>query len=116
MGNVGDDPRVNEINETTKVARFPLATNEVHIDREGNPVQKTEWHNVVFWHKATEIIEAYVRKGIPLYIEGKIQSYLGRQGRYQRLLLRNQWRQLCLHRRSKRKSKGGRPVTYKIPV
>jgi len=71
MGNVGDDPRVNEINETTKVARFPLATNEVYTDREGNQVQKTEWHNVVFWNKAAEIVEAYVRKGIPLYVDTK---------------------------------------------
>ena len=38
MGNVGDDPRVNEINENTKVARFPLATNEIYTDREGNQV------------------------------------------------------------------------------
>jgi len=63
MGNVGDDPRVNQINDTLKVARFPLATNEVYTDKEGNQVQKTEWHTVVFWNK-----------GIPLYVEGKIQS------------------------------------------
>ena len=74
MGNVGDDPRVNQINDTMKVARFPLATNEVYTDKEGNQVQKTEWHQVVFWNKAADIVEAYVRKGIPLYVEGKIQS------------------------------------------
>jgi single-strand DNA-binding protein len=74
MGNVGDDPKVNQINDTMKVARFPLATNEVYFDKEGNEVQKTEWHQVVFWNKAADIVEAYVRKGIPLYVEGKIQS------------------------------------------
>ena len=74
MGNVGDDPRVNQINDTTKVARFPLATNEVYVDKEGNQVQKTEWHTVVFWNRAADIVEAYVRKGIPLYVEGRIQS------------------------------------------
>ena len=57
MGNVGDDPRVNQINDTTKVARFPLATNEVYFDKEGNEVRKTEWHNVVFWNKAADIVE-----------------------------------------------------------
>ena len=41
MGNVGDDPKVNQINDTAKVARFPLATNEVYFDKEGNQVQKT---------------------------------------------------------------------------
>jgi len=74
MGNVGDDPKVNQINDTTKVVRFPLATNEFYLDKEGNEVQKTEWHQVVFWNKAADIVEAYVRKGIPLYVEGKIQS------------------------------------------
>jgi len=74
MGNVGDDPRVNQINDTMKVARFPLATNEVYTYKEGNQVQKTVWHTVVFWNKAADIVEAYVRKGIPPYVEGKIQS------------------------------------------
>jgi single-strand DNA-binding protein len=74
MGNVGDDPRVNQVNDTVKVARFPLATNEVYLDKEGNQVQKTEWYQVVLWNKAANIVEAYVRKSIPLYVEGKIQS------------------------------------------
>ena len=60
MGNVGDDPKVNQINDTMKVARFPLATNEVYLDKEGNQVQKTEWHQVVFWNKAADIVETYV--------------------------------------------------------
>ena len=33
MGIVGDDLRVNRINETTKVARFPLAINELYMVR-----------------------------------------------------------------------------------
>jgi len=71
MGNVGDDPRVNQINDTMKVARFPLATNEVYVDKEGNQVRKTEWHTAVFWNKAADSFEAYVRKGIPLYVDTK---------------------------------------------
>ena len=57
-----------------KLPAPPLATSEVYTDKEGNQVQKTECHQVVFWNKAAEIVEAYVRKGIPLYVEGKIQS------------------------------------------
>jgi single-strand DNA-binding protein len=74
MGNVRDDPRVNQNNDTMKVARFSLATNEICFAKDGNEVQKMEWHQVVFWNKAADIVEAYVRKGIPLYVEGKIQS------------------------------------------
>ena len=74
MGNVGDDPRVNQVNETTRAARFPLATNEVYFDKEENEIRKTEWHTVVFRNRAADIVEAYVRKGIALYVEGRIQS------------------------------------------
>jgi len=41
VGNVGDDPKVNQINDDLKVVRFPLATNEMYVDKEGNHVQKT---------------------------------------------------------------------------
>jgi single-strand DNA-binding protein len=77
MGKVGKDPRVNQLNETMKVARFPLAINEVYFDMEGNEVQKTSWHNVVCWNKAAEIVEAYVRKGIALYVECRIRFCTG---------------------------------------
>jgi len=33
-----------------------------------------EWHQLVFRNKAAGIVEAHVRKGIPLWVEGKIQS------------------------------------------
>ena len=38
---MGDDPKVNQINDTAKVARFPLATNEVYFDKEG--VKRYSW-------------------------------------------------------------------------
>ena len=74
VGNVGDDPKVNQINDDLKVARFPLATNELYLDKEGNHVQKTQWHTIVVWNKVAGIIEEYVKKGDPLYVEGKIQT------------------------------------------
>jgi single-strand DNA-binding protein len=74
VGHVGDEPKVNNINDTTKVARFPLATNEIFVDKNGVEVQKTEWHTVVAWNKRAGIIEEYVKKGDALYVEGKIQT------------------------------------------
>ena len=71
---MGDDPKVNQINDNLKVARFPLATNEIYLDKDGNQVQKTQWHTIVVWNKIAAIIEEYVKKGDPLYVEGKIQT------------------------------------------
>lgn len=74
VGHVGDAPKINTISEDLKVARFPLATNEYYIDKDGNEVQKTEWHTVVAWNKRAGVIENYVKKGDALYVEGRIQS------------------------------------------
>jgi single-strand DNA-binding protein len=42
------------------------------VDKEGNEVQKTQWHTIVVWNKVAGIIEEYVKKGDPLYVDTKI--------------------------------------------
>lgn len=74
VGNVGDDPRVNETKEKLQVAHFSIATNEVYKDKEGKEIKKTEWHKVVAWEKKAELIKDYVKKGDPLYVEGKLRT------------------------------------------
>lgn len=48
VGNVGDEPRVSEKEGEAFVANFPLATNEVWKDKEGEEISKTEWHRIVY--------------------------------------------------------------------
>ena len=48
VGNVGDEPRVSERDGEAFVANFPLATNEVWRDKEGEEVHRTEWHRIVY--------------------------------------------------------------------
>ena len=48
VGNVGEVPRVSERDGEAFVANFPLATNEVWKDKEGEEVSKTEWHSIVY--------------------------------------------------------------------
>jgi single-strand DNA-binding protein len=47
VGNVGEVPGVSEREAEAFVANFPLATNEVWKDKEGEEVRKTEWHRIV---------------------------------------------------------------------
>lgn len=77
IGNVGSDVTVKEVNNN-KVANFSLATSEKYKDKQGQPVVNTEWHSVEIWRSGAEIAEKYVKKGIPLYVEGKItyKSYV----------------------------------------
>lgn len=81
IGNVGKDPEVKSANGTP-VANFPLATTEVFSSKNGQRQEHTEWHNVVVWRRLAEIVEKYVKKGTPLFVEGRIRSrsYEGKDG------------------------------------
>lgn len=75
VGNVGQDPEVRFTPGGDPVATVSLATNEQWIDKQsGNKQQRTEWHRVVLWRKLAEIAQQYVKKGMTLYIEGKLQT------------------------------------------
>ncbi|MCI2108334.1 MAG: single-stranded DNA-binding protein [Bacteroidales bacterium] len=80
IGNVGKDPEIRYLdgggqnNPNAKVANFTLATSERYRDRNGNPQERTEWHNIVAWRNSADIAEKYVKKGTQLYIEGKLRT------------------------------------------
>ena len=82
VGNTGKDPEMRHLESGRACAKLTLATQERYKNREGERVEKTEWHNLVFWSPLAEIVEQYVQKGSKLYIEGKIRtrSYEDKQG------------------------------------
>ena len=74
MGNVGRDPEVRYVDENVPVCTFSLATSESYTSKSGERVTQTEWHNIVLWRGLAEIAEKYVKKGDPIYIEGRIRT------------------------------------------
>lgn len=75
VGNCGQDPEVRYMPNGNAVANVTLATSENYKDKNTNkPVEKTEWHRVVFFGKLAEIVGEYVRKGSQIYVEGKLQT------------------------------------------
>ena len=74
IGNVGKDPEVRHLDNGVAVASFPLATSETYKGKDGQKVTNTEWHNIVIWRGLAEVAEKFVKKGNPLYIEGKIRT------------------------------------------
>src|SRR5690606_5411514 len=74
IGHVGNDPEVTSLEDGKKFAKFSVATNENYTNAEGEKVEKTYWHHVIFWNKAAEIIEQHVNKGTKLMIEGKLTT------------------------------------------
>ena len=82
VGNVGEVPRVTERDGEAFVANFPLATDEYYRNKEGEEVSKTEWHRVVVWNKAADIVKRHVNKGDALYVEGEFfHKLLGCRGK-----------------------------------
>ncbi len=74
IGNVGKDPEIRHLDSGVAVANFPLATSESYIAKNGERVSTTEWHNIVLWRGLADVAEKYVKKGMQLYIEGRIRS------------------------------------------
>jgi len=82
VGNLGKDPELRTLESGRKVANFSLATTETYKDKNGERVDQTEWHNIVFWGPIADVIEKYLKKGSQVYIEGKIRtrSYDDKEG------------------------------------
>lgn len=80
LGNVGQDPEIREGNFT--VAALSIATTRKWRDKAGEAQSETEWHRVSAFGRLAEIISQYVRKGDPIYIEGRLRTrkYEDKQG------------------------------------
>lgn len=75
IGHLGDDVKLHYFDSGNCIGRFPLATNEVYINKQTNErIVTTEWHNLVVRNKAAEICEKYLTKGDKIYVEGRIKS------------------------------------------
>lgn len=74
IGNLGRDPIVRHTANGIPVATFSLATSESYKDESGERIEKTEWHNIVLWRGLAEVAEKYLKKGMKVYIEGKITT------------------------------------------
>jgi len=75
IGHLGDDVKIHYFEGGNCIGRFPLATNEVYINKQTNErITSTEWHNLVVRNKAAEICEKYLTKGDKIYVEGRIKS------------------------------------------
>ncbi len=74
VGRLGKDPEVKTFENGVKKASFSIATSETYKDKEGNKVEKTEWHNIICWRRWAEIVEQYLTKGKQVYVEGKLRT------------------------------------------
>ena len=75
IGNLGKDPEVRYLESGVAVANFPIATSETFKDKtSGERREVTDWHNIVLWRGLAEVSEKYLKKGMKVYIEGKLKT------------------------------------------
>jgi single-strand DNA-binding protein len=82
IGNLGRDPEIRYTPSGQAVASFTIATSEKWRDKDGQMQERTDWHNIVCWGRQAELANQYLKKGRPVYIEGRIQnrSYDDKEG------------------------------------
>lgn len=73
IGNCGRDPEVRYAPSGMAVCNISLATSSKRKDKaSGELIEDTQWHRVTFYDKLAEVVGQYVKKGQPVYIEGRI--------------------------------------------
>lgn len=74
VGNLGGDPETGVTQAGRHWAHFSVATNERWTDKAGQKQERTEWHRVVAWEKLADLVDAYIGKGAPVMVVGKLQT------------------------------------------
>jgi single-strand DNA-binding protein len=75
IGNLGRDPEVRFTPSGTSVCNVSVATTRNWKNREsGEKQEETEWHRVVFYDRLAEIAGEYLKKGRPVYVEGRLKT------------------------------------------
>lgn len=75
IGHLGRDPDVRYSASGQAVANITLATSESWKDKNtGDKQERTEWHRVVFFGRLAEIAGEYLKKGMQVYVGGRLQT------------------------------------------
>ena len=72
IGRLGKDAETITFEDGKVKARFPLATNEHFRNKEGEKVERTQWHDVVAWGGLAEVAGQHLRKGLEIAVEGRL--------------------------------------------
>ena len=74
LGNLGKDPETRYLPSGDAVTNINIATTEKWKDKSGEQQEHTEWHRIAFFGRLAEVAGEYLKKGAPVYIEGRLQT------------------------------------------
>src|SRR6185436_13471675 len=73
LGNLTRDPEVRYTPKGTAVTELGMAVNRVYTAENGEKREETTFVDVTLWGRTAEIAGEYLRKGRPVFIEGRLQ-------------------------------------------
>ena len=74
LGNCGRDPEMRYGASGMAMCNISIATSTKRKDKNtGEYVEETQWHRVQFFDKLAEIAGQYIKKGQPVYVEGRLK-------------------------------------------
>ena len=74
IGRLGADPELRYTQTGQPICSLRVATDESYTDKDGNRVERTEWHSVVAFGKTADHCNQYLGKGSLVYVEGKLTT------------------------------------------
>jgi single-strand DNA-binding protein len=74
LGNLGRDPETRYTADGAAITNVSIATTRRYKDASGQQQEETEWHRVAFFGRLAEIAGEYLRKGRPVYVEGRLRT------------------------------------------
>jgi len=74
IGNCGHNPEIRYLPSGQAVANVSIATSTRKKNRDtGETIEETQWHRISFFDRLAEIAAEYVKKGKPIYVEGRLK-------------------------------------------
>jgi single-strand DNA-binding protein len=74
IGNLGRDPETRYTADGAAITNITIATSRKYKDSSGQQQEETEWHRVAFFGRLAEIAGEYLKKGRPVYVEGRLRT------------------------------------------
>jgi single-strand DNA-binding protein len=74
LGHVGRDPEVRYAQSGLAICNVSVATSRTWKSKDGEKQEETEWHRVTLFDRLAEVAGEYLKKGAPVYIEGRLKT------------------------------------------
>ena len=74
IGRLGQDPEMRYTPSGKPLTKFQMAVNRNWTSSDNEKKTETEWFNIVCWGKLAEICNQYLKKGLQVYVDGRLHT------------------------------------------